>query len=49
MDELVDLLEECLHVLNLIPNKTYYYNEKKTTTYDLASRIEKIGEKKEDE
>jgi len=33
----IELLKECLHVLNGIPRTAYYYNDKDTNTYKLAA------------
>lgn len=35
------LLKKALYALNMVPNKPFYYQEKKTSTYELASEIEK--------
>jgi len=41
-NEKIELLKECLHVLNSIKREKYFYQQADTNTYDLASRISKI-------
>lgn len=41
-----DLLKEIEYVLNIIPNKKYIYRGRKTSTYELVSKItEEINKK----
>ncbi len=35
-----DLLKKALHAFNMIPNTKFFYENRKTSTYDLASEIE---------
>lgn len=34
-----ELLKEVEYVLNIIPNKKYIYRGKKTSTYELVSKV----------
>lgn len=42
MNELIELLNDCLEVLNQIPNRAYWskLSDKESKTYTLASLIE---------
>lgn len=43
MEHMIDLLKDCLEVLNQIPNRSYWSQQEGTEskTYDLAGKIEK--------
>lgn len=42
-----ELLKECLHVLNQIPNTGYVFKGNKTSSYELASKLDKLFKPKE--
>jgi hypothetical protein len=43
MDHIIELLKDCLEVLNQIPNTKYFSHQEgiESKTYNLASRVEK--------